>query len=132
MNDTTDVVESGQELVPAEAEGSQLVAAGAQHPVAAEGHAHPGPQQYVLIGLVLVVITACEVAVAYLDSLNPNLMIAILGVMAATKFYLVCAWFMHMKMDAPFFRRLFTIGIIGATVVYGVVMFMFASTTLIR
>lgn len=103
-----------------------------EYPLAEYTHTHPGPQQYVLIGLVLVVITATEVAVAYLDSLNPNLVITILGVMAATKFYLVCAWFMHMKMDAPFFRRLFIVGIVGASIVYGIVLFMFASTTLIR
>jgi hypothetical protein len=49
---------------------------------------------------------------------------------AAAKFVLVCAWYMHMKQDAPFFRRVFTIGIIGATIVYGAVMLMFASTVL--
>jgi cytochrome c oxidase subunit 4 len=119
------------ELVPAETEGGDLVPVDAEHPVAAEGHAHPGPRQYVLIAIVLVVLTAVEVAVSYLEGdVNSNLLIAVLGVLAFMKFFLVCAWYMHMRMDAPFFRRVFVVGIAGATVVYGVVMFMFASTVL--
>jgi FtsH-binding integral membrane protein len=55
----------------------------------------------------------------------------ILATMAACKFFLVCAWYMHMKQDAPFFRRVFTIGLIGATIVYGIVLFMFASSVLL-
>ncbi len=119
------------ELVPSQADGGDLVPVDAEHPVAAAGHAHPGPRQYVLIAIILVVLTAVEVAVSYLEGdVNSNLLIAVLGVLAFTKFFLVCAWYMHMRMDAPFFRRLFTIGIVGATIVYGVVMFMFASTVL--
>ncbi len=128
----TDVVEPGTDVVPAEAEGGGLVPADAQHPVAAEGHAHPGPRQYVFIGIILVVLTAFEVAVSYLEGdVNSNLLIVVLALLASMKFYLVCAWFMHMKQDSPFFRRLFIVGLIGACVVYGVVLFMFASTVLL-
>lgn len=124
MTDTT-------ELVPSSAEGGELIPVDYEHPMAAEGHAHPGPRQYVLIAIVLVVLTGIEVAVSYLEGdVNSNLLIAVLGVLAFTKFFLVCAWYMHMRMDAPFFRRVFVVGIIGATIVYGVVMFMFASTVL--
>jgi caa(3)-type oxidase subunit IV len=125
----TDVVEPGTDVVPAEAEGGALVPADAEHPVAAEGHAHPGPRQYVLIAMVLVVLTAFEVAASYTD-INSNLLITLLGIMATAKFVLVCAWYMHMKQDAPFFRRVFTIGIIGATIVYGIVLLVFSSTVL--
>jgi caa(3)-type oxidase subunit IV len=125
----TDVVEPGTDVVPAEAEGGALVPADAEHPVAAEGHAHPGPRQYVLIAMVLVVLTAFEVAASYTD-INSNLLIALLAIMATAKFVLVCAWYMHMKQDAPFFRRVFTIGIIGATIVYGIVLLVFSSTVL--
>jgi cytochrome c oxidase subunit 4 len=127
----TDVVEPGTDVVPADAEGGALVPADAQHPVAAEGHAHPGPRQYVLIAVVLVVLTAVEVAVSYLEGdVNNNLIIVVLGILAAMKFFLVCAWYMHMKQDAPFFRRLFIVGLLGATIVYGIVMLMFSSTVL--
>ena len=96
-----------------------------------EDKEHPGPREYVLIAMVLVVLTAVEVAVSYMDSLPSNLIIVILAAMAACKFFLVCAWYMHMKQDAPFFRRVFTIGLIGATIVYGIVLLMFASSVLL-
>jgi len=126
----TDVAEPGTELVAADAGGHELVPADAEHPVAAEGHAHPGPRQYVLIAVVLVILTAIEVATSYIDTVHTNWIILALGILAATKFFLVAAWYMHMKQDAPFFRRVFTVGIVGASLVYGVVMFFFASSVL--
>jgi cytochrome c oxidase subunit 4 len=127
----TDVAEPGTDVVPADADGGTLVPADAEHPVSAEGHAHPGPRQYVLIAVVLVVLTAFEVAASYLEGdVNSNLLIAVLGIMAAVKFFLVAAWYMHMKQDAPFFRRVFIVGLIGATIVYGIVILVFSSTVL--
>src|SRR5437764_10554718 len=108
----TDVVEPGTQLVPADSEGHGLVQVDDEHAMAAEGHAHPGPRQYVLIALVLVILTAVEVAVSYIDTIHTNWIILVLAVLAATKFFLVCAWYMHMKQDAPFFRRVFTVGIV--------------------
>jgi cytochrome c oxidase subunit 4 len=125
-----DVVEEALGLAPGEALGD-LVPADPAHLTPHEAHAHPGPRQYVMIGLILVILTAIEVAVSYIETDNSNAIIVTLAVLAALKFYLVCAWFMHMKQDAPFFRRLFIIGIVGATVVYGIVMFTFASTVLL-
>jgi caa(3)-type oxidase subunit IV len=129
MTDGTDVAEPGTDVVPADADGGALVPADAEHPVAAEAHAHPGPRQYVLIALILVILTAFEVAASYSD-INSNLLIVMLAIMATAKFVLVCAWYMHMKQDAPFFRRVFTIGIVGATIVYGIVLLVFSSTVL--
>ena len=129
MTDGTDVAEPGTDVVPADVDSGALVPAGAEYPVAAEDHTHPGPREYVLIALVLVVLTAFEVAASYTD-INSNALIALLAVMATAKFVLVCAWYMHMKQDAPFFRRVFTIGIVGATIVYGIVLLMFSSTVL--
>ena len=64
-------------------------------------HSHPGPRQYVLIAIVLVILTGVEVATSYLDGhVNSNLLIVALGVMAAVKFFLVAAWYMHMKQDS--------------------------------
>jgi cytochrome c oxidase subunit 4 len=127
----TDVVEPGSEVVSAD-EGGAAVPFEAEAPVVVEGHVHPGPRTYVIIAIVLVILTGIEVATSYLEGdVNSNLLIVVLAVMAATKFFLVCAWYMHMKMDPPFFRNLFVIGLIGATVVYGVVMLMFASTVLL-
>src|SRR5689334_5487798 len=117
----TDVAEPGTDVVPADAHGGELVHADAEHPVAAEGHTHPGPRQYVLIAIVLVVLTAIEVATSYIDTAHTNLIILALGVMAAAKFFIVAAWYMHMKQDAPFFRRTFIVGMVGASIVYGIV-----------
>ena len=59
-------------------------------PVAAEEHSHPAPRQYVLIAVVLVILTAVEVATSYLEGhVNSNLLIVALGIMAAVKFFLV-------------------------------------------
>jgi caa(3)-type oxidase subunit IV len=126
-----DVVEEAIGFVPADASGGELVPVGDQHPVSADGHAHPGPRQYVFIGLVLVILTAVEVAVSYLDTtVDSNILIVMLAVLAGAKFFLVCAWYMHMKQDAPFFRRLFIVGMVGASIVYGIVLLVFSSTVL--
>ena len=94
-------------------------------------HAQPDPRQYVLIAVVLVVITGFEVAVSYLEGdVNSNLLITMLWLLAFVKFFLVCSWYMHMRMDAPFFRRTFVTGICLASVVYGAVLLTFASTVL--
>ena len=126
MTEGTDLV-----TLPPEAAGGELVPAGDQQPVVAAAHSHPGPRQYVLIAVVLVILTAVEVATSYLEgTVNSNLLIVALGIMAAVKFFLVAAWYMHMKQDSSVFRRLFVSGIILASIVYGIVMFVFSSTVL--
>jgi cytochrome c oxidase subunit 4 len=128
----TDVVEqTGSDLVPSE--GGAVARTGDSELVeeVIEHHDHPGPRQYVLIAVVLCILTGIEVGLYYLEGdVADNLLITGLGVLAGAKFFLVCAWYMHMKMDAPFFRRTFVVGIALATAVYGVVLLTFASTVL--
>jgi cytochrome c oxidase subunit 4 len=128
----TDVVEqTGSALVPSE--GGAVARTGDSELVeeVIEHHDHPGPRQYVLIAVVLCILTGIEVGLYYLEGdVADNLLITGLGVLAGAKFFLVCAWYMHMKMDAPFFRRTFVVGIALATAVYGVVLLTFASTVL--
>jgi cytochrome c oxidase subunit 4 len=108
-----------------------LVAATDAHVALGDDHGnHPTPRQYVLIAVVLVVITSVEIATSYLNTGHTNLIIVALFLMAAIKFFLVAAWYMHMKSDQPFFRRIFVTGLIGAGIVYGIVMFVFSSTVL--
>jgi cytochrome c oxidase subunit 4 len=122
MEPGTDVVPADEAHVPAEIDEIPGTA-GIQH--------HPGPREYVFIAVVLVVITALEVAASYLDGdINSNLLILLLSVMAAIKFILVAAWYMHMKQDSPFFRRVFVIGIVGAVIVYSIALATFASSVL--
>jgi cytochrome c oxidase subunit IV len=127
MTEGTDLVT----LSPEAAAGGELAPVGDEHPVAAEEHSHPGPRQYVLIAIVLVILTAVEVATSYLEGhVNSNLLIVALGIMAAVKFFLVAAWYMHMKQDSNVFRRLFITGIVLASIVYGILFFFFSSTVL--
>lgn len=103
----------------------------AQVPATVDEHSHPEPRQYVLIAIVLVIATAIEVGLYYLEGdVSDNLLISLLAVLAVVKFTLVCAWYMHMQTDAPFFRRVFLVGLVGAILVYGAVLLSFASTVL--
>jgi cytochrome c oxidase subunit 4 len=132
MTEGTDVVDTeGTDLVPAP-EGGAVAETVDQTPgTLDEHHGHPGPRQYVMIAVVLVIATAIEVGLYYLEGdVNSNLLIAMLAVLAVVKFFLVCAWYMHMQVDAPFFRRIFVVGLLGAIVVYGAVLLTFVSTVL--
>lgn len=130
MTDGTDLVTIEPDETPATT-GAGLETRGEQQPVVADEHSHPGPRQYVLIAIVLVILTAVEVATSYLEGhVNSNILIITLAAMAAIKFFLVAAWYMHMKQDNHLFRRMFVGGIVLACFVYGIVMFMFSSTVL--
>jgi cytochrome c oxidase subunit 4 len=113
---TTDLEIIDEGLTPAVAGGGAVATVRAPH-------AHPEPRQYVLIAVVLVVITGFEVATSYLEgNVNSNLIIAALGVMAAIKFFLVVAWFMHLRTDSRILRRLFLLGLIAAPIVYTIML----------
>lgn len=85
---------------------------------------HPHQKQYWIIGGLLAVITAVEVAITYvsaLDSVTPPVLIG-LGVV---KFALVARWFMHLKFDRPLYSRFFMIGIVLALAMFTVVLLTF-------
>ncbi|MGH7546233.1 MAG: cytochrome C oxidase subunit IV family protein [Gemmatimonadota bacterium] len=77
-------------------------------PAAAEpgAHAHPTWKTYVLIGAILTVITAAEVAVFYIPALRPVL-VPVLLVLSSVKFALVVMFYMHLKFDAKVFSAVF-------------------------
>ena len=83
--------------------------------------AHPGPAEYVKIGLTLAVITAVEVAVYYIDALS-DVLIPILIVLSALKFSLVVLWFMHLKFDNRLFSTFFVGGLMLAATLFVVVL----------
>jgi cytochrome c oxidase subunit IV len=88
-----------------------------------EVKAHPDPLQYVVVAIVLVVITAVEIGVSYLEGSIPNgLIVVLLLVMAFVKFFLVASWYMHLRTDQPVFRRFFVLGSISAVLLYAVVL----------
>ena len=89
-----------------------------------EHRPHPTPRQYWFIAFVLAVITAAEVAVTYVDALD-SVVAPLLLVMAAAKFGLVVAWFMHLRFDKRLYRNLFLIGLVATPLLFGAVLFTF-------
>ena len=80
-------------------------------------HTHPPESLYVKVAIVLAIFTAVEVAVSYMK-INEHLSVAVLLSLAAIKFGTVVAYFMHLKFDHPWFRRLFVTGLVLAGLVY--------------
>ena len=76
------------------------------------GHASVG--FYWMIGIVLAVVTALEVAVFYIPALS-GILVPLLLVLSAGKFILVVMFFMHLKFDSKVFTAVFMAGLILAT-----------------
>jgi cytochrome c oxidase subunit 4 len=89
-----------------------------------EAHAHPRPRDYWVIAVILAVITAAEVAVTYVDALDVALA-PLLLTMAAAKFAIVVGWYMHLRYEAPLYRKLFLVGVVAAPILFGAVLFSF-------
>ena len=73
-------------------------------------HDHPGEAQYIKIALILAVITAVEVAFSYWEAVE-GILAPSLILMSIVKFFMVAAFFMHLRFDSRLFRRLFIAGI---------------------
>jgi cytochrome c oxidase subunit IV len=87
----------------------------------AGGHgAHPTDAKYVKVALILAVITGVEVTVSYARGLG-DAGAPLLLALAAIKFFLVGAFFMHLRFDNPVLRRLFVTGIVLACTIYTIV-----------
>lgn len=91
---------------------------------------HPGVGQYVEIGIILAIVTAMEVALYYIDIARAVAIPALLF-LTALKFVLVVMWFMHLRFDSPWFRRVFVFGLVIAAVVFSITvsLFYFGGTT---
>jgi cytochrome c oxidase subunit 4 len=90
------------------------------------GGGHPSAKEYVRIGVILAVLTALEVAVAYTD-VPHAILIPTLFLLAIVKFALVVLWFMHLKFDDRRFARFFVMGLSGAAVLYLIVLISFGA-----
>lgn len=87
---------------------------------AAEGGehgAHPTELFYIKIAIILAVVTGVEVGLYYTDFGDAATNGALL-VLAAVKFVMVAAYFMHLKFDNKILRRLFITGFVLAVLVY--------------
>jgi|SRR2546421_11537718 cytochrome c oxidase subunit 4 len=109
-------IERAEAAPPARAEAQLPMLPGEVRP-------HPTPQRYVMIAAILVVATAAEVGLYYLEGDVPDgLIIAFLLMFAVIKFVLVASWYMHLRTDKPIFRRFFVLGVVAAISLYLIVL----------
>jgi hypothetical protein len=141
MTDASDNAPTEEEL-PADAKEEGTVATLATAAVAAppdeapiaphQGHeSELTPFGYVMIALGLCVLTAMEIGLWYLEGNQTEIfgwkvfsdgwIVLYLAILAFAKFFIVAGWYMHLAGDAPIFRRYFTIGGVGALVLFLVV-----------
>jgi len=93
----------------------------ARVPATRHGVAHPGPEEYVRIGLLLAAVTAVEVIVYYFDIQRAVFITILLG-LSAVKFSLVVMFFMHLKFDSRLFSTTFLAGFALASALFVVVL----------
>jgi cytochrome c oxidase subunit 4 len=74
---------------------------------------HASPAFYWIIGAVLTIITAGEVAVFYIPAMEPVLVPTLL-LLSTAKFLLVVLFFMHLKFDSRVFSGVFLAGMVLA------------------
>ncbi|HUF13304.1 MAG TPA: cytochrome C oxidase subunit IV family protein [Longimicrobiales bacterium] len=81
-------------------------------------HEHSSVKTYLLIGLILTVITAAEVAIFYIPAIADTGWLApVLVTMSAGKFALVVMFYMHLKFDSRIFSVAFFAPMVLAMVV---------------
>lgn len=88
-------------------------------------HEHPDDRRYVEIAIILGILTALEVATYFFDDTLGDALIPSLMVLMVIKFFMVAAWFMHLKFDTRLFTRMFLGGLVLAAGVYLVMLTMF-------
>lgn len=79
---------------------------GVGHAHAEAGHAHAGWKTYVIIGVILTVITAIEVAIFYIPAMH-SVLVPVLLTLSAVKFFIVVLFYMHLRYDSRVFWRVF-------------------------
>ena len=90
----------------------------------ARERAHPTPLTYLKVAATLVALTGLEVAVFYIDALEPAFLLIFL-VLSVVKFALVVMFYMHLKFDARLFSGVFVGGLVLAIAVAVMVMALF-------
>lgn len=78
---------------------------------------HPDSSQYIVVGIILAVFTAIEVAISF-ATVPASVAVPSLIILTILKFALVVLWFMHLRFDSGWFRRLFMFGLVIALAVY--------------
>ena len=93
------------------------------HETAGE-HAHPTAATYTKIAVTLVILTALEVAVYYVESIR-HYLVPILLILMVIKFALVAMFYMHLKQDSKLFSGIFVFPLtIAAVIIVGLMVLM--------
>ena len=87
-------------------------------------HAHPTPKTYWLIAAAIAVATAIEVAIPYIEFLDP-VRAPLLIAFGAVKFVTVVAVFMHLRYDLKGYRYVFGIAVVVAILMFIVMLAVF-------
>lgn len=89
-------------------------------------HAHPSEMVYIKVALVLVAITAIEVAIWYIQWFHDSgALIPTLAVLSIVKFVTVVGYYMHLKFDDARYRYTFICGLVlAASIVTALVVLM--------
>ena len=102
---------------------------GADHPPSEQQHAvhhHPTWKTYVIVGVILTVITAVEVAAFYTPAWEQSrIYVPSMLLLSSAKFVIVVMFYMHLKYDHKLFRALFTGPFIIAGLTLVALMFLF-------
>ena len=85
---------------------------------------HPTPATYFKVAMTLVVITAIEVGIFYVEDLGIGI-IPILTVLSAAKFALVAMFYMHLRYESRLFSTFFVAGLVLAVSVVFAVLALF-------
>ncbi|MCS6800630.1 MAG: cytochrome C oxidase subunit IV family protein [Chloroflexota bacterium] len=94
--------------------------------LAEEQHVHPTVGTYIKVALVLAALTALEVSLYYLEpTLGPLIVSPLLLLLSAGKFFLVVAFYMHLRYDGRLMTALFTGPLLIATVIILTLMALF-------
>jgi cytochrome c oxidase subunit 4 len=88
---------------------------------------HPGWSVYWKVALILTIITAVEVSAYYIPTWsNSWIYVPSMLMMSTIKFFIVAAYYMHLKYDHKLFRTLFTGPLLMAGLTMIGLMFLFA------
>jgi cytochrome c oxidase subunit 4 len=88
--------------------------------------AHPTPRLYWAVALVLAALTAVEITIPQVSAFDGIKVPALLG-LGAIKFAAVIGFFMHLRFDKKLYRNLFFIGLLGALVLFVIVLLTFGA-----
>ena len=89
-------------------------------------HAHPTWKTYVIVGVILTIITAVEVAAFYTPAWEQSrIYVPSMLLLSSAKFIIVVMFYMHLKYDHKLFRALFTGPFLVAALTLVALMFLF-------